>query len=49
MFALFDAAGELAGTYETREEAEGDAVGPRFREDHSVREYRLVKEKKRGQ
>lgn len=39
IYALFDAAGDLFDTYESREDAEIDAVGPRFRPTSVVREY----------
>lgn len=41
LYALLDRDGELAGTYESKDEAEADAVGPRFRR-FSVRAYGLL-------
>lgn len=42
IYVLYDNDGEWAGTYDTWDEADGDAVGPRFRPKYTVREYRLV-------
>lgn len=42
LWALFDSKGEMAGTYDTYQEADADAVGPRFRPRYSVRAYDLV-------
>lgn len=41
LYILFDAEGVICGDYLTREEAEEDAWGPRFRR-FTVREYALV-------
>jgi len=41
-WALYDARGVLAGTYATRELAEADAYGPRFRGGHTIAARRLV-------
>lgn len=42
LYALFDQERALAGVYESREEADTDAVGPRFRQHYEVRQYRRV-------
>lgn len=42
IWALFDAQGEMVGTYGTRGEADTDAVGPRFRPGYSVRAHDLA-------
>lgn len=42
-WALYDQNGELFQFgYDSYDEADNDAVGPRFRRGHTVREYRLV-------
>lgn len=40
VFALFDAKGELFSVWPTQEEADADAIGPRFRPSFSIVEYR---------
>lgn len=42
LWVLFDADGVFAGTFATRQEAEEDAWGPRFRKGYRVRCYSLV-------
>jgi len=46
LWALFDAQGEFFSTYDSREAADQDAVGPRFRragkDAHKIRAYRLL-------
>lgn len=44
LYALYDNKGELAMTYNTKEEADNDAVGPRFRPNYKVLKYQLIKE-----
>lgn len=44
-WALFTADGRLFCYYDTKQEAEDDAVGPAFRPSYAVREYALVKRK----
>jgi hypothetical protein len=45
LWALFDHDGDFAGTYDSKDGAKEDAVGPRFRPSFSVRRYDLVKKK----
>ena len=49
LWALFDSKGEMAGTYDTYQEADNDAVGPRFRPRYSVRAYDLVPVRQAGE
>jgi len=36
---------QFCGTYTTKDEADDDAVGPRFRPKYTVRQYELVPRK----
>lgn len=49
IWALFDNANELFDVYGSREEAEDDAVGPRFHPKYTVRVYELVPRKEEPQ
>jgi hypothetical protein len=42
LWALYDSTGELFDVYTSKDEADTDAVGPRFWDGYTVRSYRML-------
>ena len=45
IWALYDTNKEFCGTYTSKDDADDDAVGPRFRPKYTIRQYELVPRK----